>query len=506
MRDGRSLKTAAALLLAALLVYFSCVSCATASPPAKAAFEHTGMGFFAPFAMTMITADYLTGGKQTEGGGKSSPWAWTALPVAVPLGLVGGAVGLAIDVVLLPNTLCGIYTYAMRPPLGYCIQQKDNAMLLKRLEGGADPNATYDDRHEWYPIPLKVAIESRNLEAFEILLAHGAAIQKALWNDGFGHGFQADYYHVELLPFYKRLLEAFPDYPFNEGSTSLIQRYCERHYVTRPSEAPVVDEMLEVMLERGLDPNFVYDARSYPLKATALDCLLFQTGGMAPERRERLVALLRRHGALRLPEIWQKDPEKPSLSIEGIAYDPAFAPVVEMLKYTSWPPQFYRFSTEYPGVEGPVLVVDFGRRKEPDGKGEIVFRQTLEEARNGEDGYRPSINEGVTIDMAFEVPVRMRMVLTLPGRRMPSRLEGFPHNAKFIYKAAMREEWLTFPTCEIYVEHAKTIHNWWQPPELGLVLWHGENYARQKDKANLHHVLDVFMHLDRIPPPGAGKE
>ena len=177
------LLTAATLLLATLLVHFSCVSCATASPPAKDAFIHTGYGVMLSVGVPILLMDDLTGGDGfgwSDGAGKSSPWAWTALPVAIPLGLVGGAVGLAIDIVCLPNTLHGMYIYAAKPPLGYCIERKDNAMLLKRLEEGADPNARYHDRHTSYPIPLLQAIRSHNSEAFEILLAHGAAIVLAL--------------------------------------------------------------------------------------------------------------------------------------------------------------------------------------------------------------------------------------------------------------------------------------------------------------------------------------
>lgn len=510
MRDGRSLKTAAAeapqpaqrhrwcillfILLPLGLIFQTCNASVDREvrqgPPKVFTLRHTTNAFKFPMFFTVLF------------GGQA------ALPIAVPVGVAAGVItlpfALVADVAAIPGNLLEAAGYEAAPPLGYLIETGDNARLAERLEAGADPNAYFSENRRYYPIPLEQAIRKRNYEAFEILLAHGAAMQKQLWDDGFGGGFgHNDFYHVELLPFYRRLLEAFPDYPFNEGyyAKSMVQRYCEYHYVTHPSEAPVVDEMLEVMLERGLDPNCVCDARLYPLKATALDCLLFQTEGMAPERRERLVALLRRHGALRLPEIWQGDPEKPSLSIEGIAYDSAFAPVIEMLKYTSCAP-FYRFSTEYPGVEEPVLVVDFGRYKDSKAKGEIVFRQTLEEARNGSPP-----EEDMNIDMAFEVPVCMRMVLTLPGRKVPSRLEALPRKGRYVYEGKMWEEWLTFPTCEIYVEHAKTFHGSWQPtPELWYVLWHGANYAKQEDKSRLHHVLDVFMHLDRIPPPGAEKE
>ena len=213
---------------------------------------------------------------------------------------------------------------------------------------------------------------------------------------------------------------------------------------------------------------------------------------MAAERRERLVALMRQHGALRYPELAASGaPKLPPLPID-VEYDPAFAPVVEMLKYTQ-SPELYKFSTAYDGAEGPVLVVDIGLKRSKAGQS-IDFRQPMEEAHGLL--HRP-IPEDVTVDMSLDVPVFIRMVLTPSGQKTPSRLAAFPAETIPIYKAVLCEEWFTLPTCEIYIA-SYTRERWRQyPREYFQLRKIAANYVRPADQQDpaLRHVLDEFMKL-----------
>ncbi len=505
---GRKSRRHAACALSFLLCLVLALSGCLDAPPAKwppkpISFRHTEGAFGVPFALTVLLV-HDTCGKYAG---------YAVMPVGAVLGAACAPLGLAVDLLEVPVNIADMIKYKLNPPLGYLIETGDYARLVKQLEGGANPNAYFStDRYPGYPPALEVAVNTRNREALEILLAHGATMPQALADAMVAspYGFYHHYRQKEdILPFFKRLFDAFPDYPYHEcghgSAKSLILEYClffyadERRHV---SENPVVDELFQTLLERKFDPNYLNPDKHNRLRMTALDCLLFQTPNLAPERRKKLVALMRQHGALRYPEIVQRNPDMSPLPIDGVQYDPAFAPVVEMLKYTTTP-QLYRFSTDYPDMEGPVLVIDFGKYKDPKDKSTLFFRRTLEEAREDKASPRPSIEKGQKIDMDFEVPVRLRMVLTLPGRKRPTRitLHG-AGSGRFIYEQALHEDWFTLPTCEIYVERAVTnLHLWsgMAPSEALLVMELANNYMTQS--SSLNHVLEALMNLDKLPPP-----
>ncbi len=418
--------------------------------------------------------------------------------IGMPIGVLCMPAGLVADLLEVPGNIATTHEYKSTPPLSYLIQKRDNVRLAERLEGGASPNARSKNDKGYDALPLWQAINSRNWEAFELLLAHGAVIDRSLAGEMSNHfGICAG---EDVLPYYKRLYEAFPDYPYPTSGypgDCLIEQYCLQYYgrAEQVSENPVVDEMLQILLEHHFDPN----GKALPQSSkTALDYLIFKTPTMAAERRERLVALMRQHGALRYPELAASGAPKLTPLAIDVECVPAFAPVVEMLKYTGLP-ELYRFSTTYDGVEGAVLVVDIGLKRSKKGQS-IDFRQPMEEAHGLL--HRPNIPEGVTVDMSLDVPVFVRMVLTLPGQKTPSRLAAFPEEALPVYKAVLCEEWFTLPTCEIYIE-SYTRERWRQYPREYLQIRKiAANYVRPADQQDpaLNHLLKAFMNLDKLPP------
>jgi hypothetical protein len=193
-------------------------------------------------------------------------------------------------------------------------------------------------------------------------------------------------------------------------------------------------------MELGFPPHEWHEGEGgNPDNKTPLDVVM-ENDAMETAAKDRLIAAMRAHGAKTYSETHNLEPSVKRLKTDGLSISPIFQPVVDILK-ESKKADLFSLSDSYPGVDGPVLVIDSPRVEMF--KGEQNLRMNINFRR------RISRTEWSDPPEILEVPAMYRIVLTPPGRRLPSRRpQGMPTERGFW------EAWYTLPTCEMYIEHA----------------------------------------------------
>ena len=357
----------------------------------------------------------------------------TAFIIDVPLEVV-------VDTLLLPVDGILYACYQASPPLDKYLYDNDLEGLKARLEKGADPNAVTAWFIEKHP-PLYTAYVNGQEDFFDLLLEYGAAptFEMLMTHDLSKHAAQKV---AMLRNAFKDgcTKEALEDVAAKWIVSGWIREHLIYSYRSSPDDSALAD-ILIILMEQGFPPHEWNSSEGEnPDKKTPLDVVM-ENDAMETAAKDRLIASMRAHGAKTYCETHNLEPSFKHLKTEGLNICPIFQPVVDILK-ESKKADMFSLSDSYPGVDGPVLVIDAPRveefsKVEPNLRWNINFRRRISETEWSDP---PEV---------LEVPAMYRIVLTPPGRRLPSqRPQGMPTDRGFW------EAWYTLPTCEMYIEHA----------------------------------------------------
>ena len=337
---------------------------------------------------------------------------------------------LIADTFFLPLDCLRYAYFKLNPPLAYYIEQNDLEVARKKLEAGADPNKI-DYRVSYVP-PVVIAKERKSIDSLKLLIDHGA--------NKIPPQFFIMYFNEEqfLLDVFKNhLLDGIE---WKESAKGLIL-----NWIPRRLDANELDylnkrtELITILLEQGLSPNDM-DEKALKERKTALDVLLgADYNGLD---KSKLINLLKSYGAMTYPELSKKQTKLPHLDKKELDINPFFKSFVEKLEM-SRESENYILSTSYPGMDCPVLVIDrkLKWKKTPKDPEQVIYRTSRIVHK------RKTPTEWNQIGEPFELPAHCRIVLTPPGRKMPSRLhDGIPT------ACMIHEEWYSLPEYEAYAE------------------------------------------------------
>ena len=402
-------------------------------------------------------------GSVSHASRSSSVFKNTVLPIA--FFVVDFPLEVVLDTVLLPVDL-GMYAYyCSNPPLDRYLASNDLKGLEEKLKKGVSPNNV-----DWFlkrqPL-LYQAYLNHNEEAFDLLLNYGAKVPIEL--------LQVESHLDEYT--YRMLQRVFRDGCPKElqrltedelRAASSQERYrneqlkgCFSYWILKyleykdrasPNDKLLVDFMV-LLLENGFSPNEWEHMRGelhfsshnqYPLDVVMANL------AMPPAEKEKLVTAMRKHGAQTYRESIHLPPAE--------SIPPMFQPFIDAIAqcnigvFSQRVPtaRSFRYSDSYPGVDGSVLVIDIPFIRDlPNNQKEVLFRKSIPYRR------RVSATEWNQEREFLEVPEKCRLVLTPPGKRLPSRRpQGMPTQRGFW------EAWFTLPTCELYIEYAKNERLW----------------------------------------------
>lgn len=378
----------------------------------------------------------------TQGGiaaslGILGPAGCALLPVVVPCEL-------AADILFLPADVARHIQYICHPPTNELIRKNDLNALSRHLTHGEDPNAIdfrFFGRNQEPTLPLIEAFHNGTLEAFNLLLDNGAEVPLELF-------FKRNIYHTHYSNNRFAMLQAAARKGLAKDKVNcLAARGIILNQLTnvadKESSFSNLYPLLSLLLDIGFPPNGKIDPNGK--RRTALDHLM-----EAPpsENKEKLIRLMREHGAMTFAELNESKPKEqlpPEITPQDIPDD--FKPVIDILlapnpyrRRDSRLP--YRFSASYPGVEGPVVVVDFQRNDYSfSDKPRNISRHWIQ------IHHRKTPTQWKQQGEPFDIPAYFRLVLTPLGKRVPSRLP-----VDLPKKDVLLEEWHTLPTCELYIE------------------------------------------------------
>ena len=397
-------------------------------------------------------------------GHRSSNAFNTVLPIA--FFVVDFPLEFVLDTTLLPVDL-GLYTYyCSNPPLDTYLASNDLKGLEEKLKKGVSPNVISPWFLKNQPL-LYQAYLNHNEEAFELLLNYGAKVPIELLQV---EANLDDYTYRILQRVFRngcpKELQRPTEDELRTGSNAVnyrneqlkgcfsywILKYLMNQDKASPNDKLLVDIMI-LLLENGFSPNDWEKMRGELHFSSSnwnpLDVVMANTA-MDSAEKERLITAMRKHGAQTYRESLHLPPSE--------SVPPMFQPFIDAIAQTridsySWhisPTRSFRYSDTYPGVEGPVLVIDIPFiRNLPDNQKEVLFRKSIPYHR------RVSATEWNQEREYLEVPEKCRIVLTPLGKRLPSRRpQGMPTQRGFW------EAWLTLPTCEMYIEYAKDEYKW----------------------------------------------
>ena len=220
------------------------------------------------------------------------------LPISLlPLVVVDLPLELVVDTICLPVDLVHCVQYCNDPPLDKYLRDNDLKGLEKKLKEGVSPNVVSPWFHEREPL-LYQAYENHNEEAFELLLKYGAIVPFHLLHS-------EDKLDEST---YRMLQRVFRDgcpkelqIQAQEGGFSYwILKYLMLEGQSSPNDRLLVDFMV-LLLENGFSPN-EWNHRRGDLQNPSpnqypLDVVMANTA-MDPTEKERLIAAMRKHGAL----------------------------------------------------------------------------------------------------------------------------------------------------------------------------------------------------------------
>ncbi len=349
---------------------------------------------------------------------------------------------LAADVVMLPFDL-GYYAYYLaKPPLSLLVEKHQNDRLEKMLKLGADPNKI-DYRYympDW--LPLFVAFQKDNSEAAKLLLEHGAKVTAR-----YLYFFQGNHSNERAKIVLYALRTDIPKEMVQDKEAEFLVNQWVRRWIGRriyndksdKHDGTLEFEVVSLLLKHGFPVNSIRKMNEErTTQKTALDEVLTERQ-LAPEDRDKMVALLRLHDAKTFYELAKEDTTLPHLDLSGIEIAPQFRPVVEILMHSK-EAAGYRASNSCQGIDGPHLMFDYLPSKQ------------LKEGYNHTKTINVHTRKALSkIEWnqeceSVEIPEFYRIILTQKGRKVPSQI-----HSDWPREMVIREQWVTLETCEMYV-------------------------------------------------------
>ncbi len=321
------------------------------------------------------------------------------------------------DILLLPISTYKYLAYQWCPPLESYIKKNDLKGLEEALKSGIDFN---DNSSAPYDSFLNRVLRRNNFEALKLVFAYGAKLTLSFADPCYSYPSPNE---IEMILYAlrhsdKELLRA-PNSPI----------ICDWTYYGLTNDIPLkqLTEIVTILLDSRCPVNTAKAHYDDSELRTALDIALHPKF-FPKEDKTAFIELLKSHGALTYSELLKQTPGITKLRTEGLDIHPIFQPVIDKLSLSKWA-EYFILSTTYPGIKGPVLVID------------EIGRKTIQVH------HRKSPTEWEQKSEPFSVPEGyMRIVLTPHGTKVPSRLSGLPTRC-FIF-----EKWFTLPAFEVYLE------------------------------------------------------
>ena len=432
-----------AILLAVLITGMGCMRIVIeteAQHPTQRFYSGTKELFLAPRDLVMGLGTASVGSVASGSASDTAKGIFIGLPLSIVFitaFIVDIPLEIALDTLFLPVDGVFYTQYVSNPPLDKYLYDNDLEGMKTALEKGADPNAIHPLFIKKEPV-IVTAFKKQNEAIFELLLEYGATIPFSILE-------------VFDLNSAKMLRRAFKDGCPKEllekdSSKYVVSKWIRFHlgrWNRAPRDADALVDILMLLMENGFPPVCEGEESGIHGKKTSLDVVL-ENLAMETLAKDRLVAAMRAYGAKRYCELHNQAPPSGHLNTDSLKIDAMFQPVIDILEESNRAGLFV-LKDSYPGVDGPVLVIDKPLVEEPcfpDFKRKLYYRSTIRIHR------RVSKTEWSERTETLDVPSWYRIVLTPPGKRLPSRRpNGMPTECGFW------EAWYTLPTCELYVEH-----------------------------------------------------
>ena len=141
----------------------------------------------------------------------------------------------------------------------------------------------------------------------------------------------------------------------NEGANSLVSRWIvfnlgDWHKPQRDVKSLV--DILTLLIKNGFPPVCEGEESRIYSNKTSLDVVI-DNAAMKTSAKDRLVAVMRAHGAKRYCELHNQKPPSGHLNTDGLKIDAMFQPVVDILKQ-SQSSGLFSLKDSYPDVEEPL--------------------------------------------------------------------------------------------------------------------------------------------------------
>ncbi len=231
------------------------------------------------------------------------------LPKALlPLFVVDLPLELAVDTICLPVDLIHYAQYCNDPPLDKYLRENDLKGLEKKLKEGVSPNVISPWFHKREPL-LYQAYVNRNEEAFELLLNYGAEVPFYLLQS-------EDKLDESTYRMLKRVFRnGCPKELLIQAQDCFsywILKYLMHEEQSSPNDRLLVDFMV-LLLENGFSPNEWNQRRGdlpcSPTNQYPLDVVMANKA-MYPTEKDRLIAAMRKHGAMTYEEASHLPPSR----------------------------------------------------------------------------------------------------------------------------------------------------------------------------------------------------
>ena len=346
-----------------------------------------------------------------------------------PVELVGDIIALPYDVYV--NASC-----LVSPNINYCIRFMKNQQLAIILEQGGDPLDGGTGPYHSSLSPEETARKYNNMTGLSLLLKHGlpmseetaayiydmtefksikykdaiselevrSELLKVALNTNADFFLQQEKYRNMAFHWFFFIQKKLHDK--SSGFFSHTNKPGDVAYMQTASQ--LLLSTMDFLLSHGFSPNIPTVAQIYyrwkpgeyntgRMRMTLLDYVQ-DAADIHEDLRNPLIEMLLKYGALTYQQLVESNPQLPHLHLENIEIAPSYQPIIDILRH-SRNAECYRFSNSYPGIDGPVLVIEAGIRDEK-GKG-LVFSQDVQVPIHGTQTFH-SVN----------IPVNFRIILS----------------------------------------------------------------------------------------------
>ena len=425
---------------------------------------------------TPPTERFFLGAKSWYDDSALLPWPYLGplTYIFVPPYLCLLPVELAGDIIALPYDVYVNASCLVSPNINYCLRFNKNRQLAKILEQGGDPLDGGTGPYHSSLSPEETARKYNNMTGLALLLKHGLPMSEETAAYIYD---MTKFKSIELKDVISEMevrselleaaLNAHADYFLQQEKYRnmafhwfiFIQKKLRKErgnlfYPHTPEAVAYLEaaaskillSTMDFLLSHGFSPNIptveliyyrwkpgVYSAGR--MRMTLLDYVQ-EAVDIHEDLRKPLIEILLKHGALTYQQLVERNPQLPHLHLENVEIAPTYQPIIDILQHSRHA-ECYRLSNSYPGIDGPVLVIEAGIRDEKNN--DFVFSQDVQVPVHGTQIFH-SVN----------IPVNFRIILS-PETDVPkhSLRAGYDFPEKVLY-----EEIIKMPDYTMYFQIA----------------------------------------------------